>query len=68
VTLREFVEHGHVGTRAERERFETGLVEGWQRAIEAGIPMKLDADPPHETWAICFNFAKGMLTQWGAWQ
>jgi hypothetical protein len=67
MTLREFVEHGHVGTRAERERFETGLVEGWQRAIEAGLPMKLDADTPHETWAICFRFAKGMLIQFGAW-
>lgn len=61
MTLREFVESGTVGTRAQREAFETGLIEAHCRACEAGIPPPkpwtvLDGDISPELFEIAFRF------------
>jgi hypothetical protein len=65
MTLRQFVERGTVGTRAQREAFETGLLESHARAEETvGLfPGKsaLDADLDAIIWRESFLFMYSAL-------
>jgi hypothetical protein len=71
LTLREFVARGRPGTHAERERFETGLIEAAARAHDARRSSPacaaLDADVEEEFWIISFEFARRVLGDIGAW-
>jgi hypothetical protein len=77
LTLREFVARGTPGTHAERERFETNLIESAARLEEAavarGYPLPttayaaLEADIEEEFWVITFNFTRRVLGDIGAW-
>lgn len=71
--LSEFVERGRVGTRADREAFETGLVEGLAIATEVVGPPPgptiLDADAPLEMWELLFGVSvKFLKDDMGGWK
>lgn len=59
MTLSQFVQQGRVGTLAQRERFETGLVEAHERAIAAGVPppgkWAIDMDCDEDLWVLAFG-------------
>jgi hypothetical protein len=59
MTIREFVERGAVGTRDQRERFETAMLEGWADAAEHGFPMPSPDSADASLWVLGFEFWKG---------
>lgn len=56
MTIRQFVEAGNVGTHAERERFETQMLEAALDAQQHGIPSLADADVSLDLWIVAFDF------------
>lgn len=70
MTLREFVDRGTVGTRAEREHFESGLVDSVRRGLEIGRDdmRLLTAEASPSLWEMSFLFARSLLREFDAWR
>ena len=66
MSLRVFVQHGSVGTRAEREAFETGLLEAFARQAErCERGSSYDQDVSEAFWVMTFGYARITLAQVG---
>lgn len=61
MTLRQFVELGTVGTRAEREQFETGMLRAGADAVAHGLSAPCDADCASWLWELAFE----QFVKWG---
>lgn len=59
--MRQFVESGMVGTRAEREAFENNLLVAWADADAHGVLVNPSQDAEPDIWIIGFN----AMVQWG---
>lgn len=56
MTLRQFVAHGKVGTHAQREAFETAVLQGWEAADRHGLPAPIGAEVDEAIWERRFMF------------